>query len=113
MQFGQGNQRRRRVLADDLSAGSGATSPAAVPPPSRTHRRIDGYAPASKPVQQRRVIDLLPSTYLWAGFWLAAGLTTILGLAAAHVWLPDIAARTSAQAAAPLDLGAEVAWRPG
>jgi hypothetical protein len=106
MQFPQANQRRRRVLADDLSAGDDAASRTAVPPPSRSHRRIDGYAPGAKPEQQRRVIDLVPGSHLAFGLWFAAGLTVIAALAAGHVWLSAIASRLSAEAAASLELGA-------
>jgi hypothetical protein len=105
MQFLQANQRRRRVLADDLSAADDANRPA-VSLPSRTHRRIDGYAPGAKPEQQRRVIDLVPSSPLSFGLWFAAGLAAIGGLTAGQIWLPAIAARISAQAAASLELGA-------
>jgi hypothetical protein len=104
MPFLQANQRRRRVLADDLSAGDDATRPT-ISPPSRTHRRIDGYAPGAKPEQQRRVIDLLPESRLAFGLWFAAGLAAIGGLTAGQVWLPAIAARISAQATASLELG--------
>ncbi len=104
MPFLQANQRRRRVLADDLSAGDDATRPT-VSPPSRTHRRIDGYAPGAKPEQQRRVIDLLPASRLSFGLWFAAGLAVIGGLTCGQVWLPAIAAQISAEAAASLELG--------
>lgn len=104
MPFLQANQRRRRVLADDLSAGDDATRPT-ISPPSRTHRRIDGYAPGAKPEQQRRVIDLLPASRLAFGLWFAAGLAVIGGLTAGQVWLPAIAARISAEAAASLEMG--------
>lgn len=105
MQFSQANQRRRRVLADDLSAGDDAANRAAVPPPSRSHRRIDGYAPAAKPEHQRRVVDLLPGSYLSAGFWIAGGFAVVGLLAAGQIWLPAIAARIPVKAAAALELG--------
>jgi hypothetical protein len=104
MQFLQANPRRRRVLADDLSTGDDATT--AISPPSRSHRRIDGYAPEAKPEQQRRIIDLIPSSHLSLGLWFAAGLAVIGGLAAGQAWLPAIAGRLSAQAATCLELGA-------
>ena len=108
MPFLQANQRRRRVLADDLSSGDDATRPT-ISPPSRTHRRIDGYAPGAKPEQQRRVIDLLPASRLAFGLWFAAGLAVIGGLTAGQVWLPAIAARISAEAAASLEMGTAAA----
>lgn len=106
MQFPQANQRRRRVLADDLSAADGVAPRAAVPPPSRSHRRNDGYAPAAKLEQQRRIIDFVPGSHLAFGLWFAAGVSVIGLLAAGHIWLPAIASRLSAQAARSLELRA-------
>lgn len=113
MQLSHANQRRRRVLTDESSASGDASSRPIVAPPSRSHRRIDGYAPGAKLVQQRRLIDLLPNTWLAAGLWLAAGVFAIAALAAGQIWLPAIASRISAAAAVSLDVesrGSLASW---
>ncbi len=107
MQFPRPHQRverRRRALAEELaSSDEGALAARSATPPRS--RRAEVYAPGAKPEHQRRVIDLVPHSYLVIGLWFLAGLTTIAGLAAGHVWQGELAERISAAGSAPLELG--------
>jgi hypothetical protein len=104
MQLFHGHQRddrRRRVLTDDRTAEGAATTMAASPP--RT-RKAEPYTPGARLENQRRVSDLVPKHYITIGLLFLVGLAAIAGLAAAHLYLPEIAAWAKDGSAA-LELG--------
>jgi hypothetical protein len=100
MQLFQRDDRRRRVLADERG-GDAASKPAAPP----RVRKAEPYTAGGKPQNHRRVSDLVPRSYIAIGFLFLASLTAIAGLAAAHLYLPELSAWGTKEGAAAFELG--------
>ncbi len=95
----QRDDRRRRVLADERASEAATT---AQPPRAR---KAEPYTAGAKPQNQRRISDLVPRSYIAIGLLFLAGLTAIAGLAAAHLYLPELAAWGTKEGAAAFELG--------
>ncbi len=98
---GQRDERRRRVLTDDRAGDAAVATKAAAPP---RPRKAEPYTPGARLANQRRVSDLVPKGFVTIGLLFLTGLAAIAGLAAAHVYLPEIAAWAKDGSAA-LELG--------
>lgn len=95
---GQLDDRRRRVLTDEIiGAGPAASSPSETVSRTTSSRRraADGLRPYGDDVltdRQPRVTDLIPQRWSMVGLFGLAGATAIAGLEALHRWLPELAA---------------------
>jgi hypothetical protein len=97
----QRDERRRRVVAEDHGADASTSTKTAAPPRAR---KAEPYTPGARLENQRRVSDLVPKGYLSIGLFFLIGLVAIAGLAAAHLYLPEIAAWAK-EGSAALELG--------
>jgi hypothetical protein len=96
-QIGRGghrDDRRRRLLAEDLTASSGlpdqetsGTWPSNDHPPDH---KSQNYGDAEFLQTQLRLTDLIPRRRISYILLLKAGLAVIGGLIALHVWIPDL-----------------------
>ncbi|HKD37191.1 MAG TPA: hypothetical protein VKB78_10330, partial [Pirellulales bacterium] len=68
-------------------------------------RKAEPYTAGGKPQNHRRISDLVPRSYVAIGFFFLAGLTAIAGLAAAHLYLPELAAWGTKEGTAAFELG--------
>jgi hypothetical protein len=107
MQFHQGHRddRRRRAIVEDRTQTDDETVAVRPAGTSRSSRRNEVYAPGAKPENQHRVTDLVPTSYLTVGLWFFGGLLVIVSLAAAHLWMPKLAAAMAEERLAVLELG--------
>jgi hypothetical protein len=97
----QRDERRRRVLTDERAADA---EPAKTAAPPRT-RKAEAYTSGAKLENHRRVSDLVPKSYLAIGLLFLVGLTSIAGLVAAHLYLPELAAWGTKEGVAAFELG--------
>ena len=90
---GHRDDRRRRLLAEDLSAGSGPASDL-YPPRVENDRPPDhksaNYGDAEFLQAQLRLTDLVPRRLISHVLLLVVGLAAIGGLVALYVWAPDL-----------------------
>jgi len=106
MQFHSGqhrDDRRRRAIVEERAAAPDEA--AAVKAASSTRRRTEVYAAGARPENQRRVTDLVPHNLVVLGLWFLVGLTVIVGLAAGHLWMPELARATAQERLGALELG--------
>ena len=96
------DRRRRAIVEERAATGDDA---AAVKAAGSPRRKTEAYAPGAKPQNQRRVIDLVPHNFVVLGLWFLVGLTVIVGLAAGHLWMPDLAHGLAQERLGALDLG--------
>jgi hypothetical protein len=96
----QRDDRRRRVLTEERASDEATKT--ATPPRAR---KAEPYTAGGKPQNHRRISDLVPRSYLAIGFLFLAGLTVIAGLAAADLYLPELAAWGTKEGAAAFELG--------
>ena len=104
MQFFHGHQRderRRRAFADDRAA-DGTAAKTAAPPRAR---KAEAYTAGAKLENHRRVSDLVPKSYLAISLLFLAGLTSIAGLAAAQLYLRELAEWGTKEGVAAFELG--------
>ena len=104
-QMGRGghrDDRRRRLLAEDLTANSGqpaqdisGTWPHNGQPPAH---KSENYGDAEFLQTQLRLTDLIPRRLISYFLLLKAGLAAIGGLIALYVWIPDLLRRPTASA---------------
>ncbi len=94
--------RRRRVVAEESATESPNEAATVAARPSR--RAKDAYADGARQEHQRRVADLVPRSYFSLGLLFLCGLTAIAGLAAGHLYLAELSAWASQDAAAAFDL---------
>jgi hypothetical protein len=108
---GQLDDRRRRVLTDEVIGASPAeTAPstaAARPPSKRRATPAPLYGDDSLTDRQPRVTDLVPRRYLTVFLPLLIGLLLVAALEAIYAWLPELAAYTRDGELTALDLAAE------
>lgn len=110
---GQLDDRRRRVLTDEVIGGNApateTASPSTASRPSKRRRATPAplYGDDSLTDRQPRVTDLVPRRYLMVLLPLVAGLLLVAGLEAAYAWLPELAAHTSSGELTAFDLAAE------
>jgi hypothetical protein len=120
---GQLDDRRRRVLTEEVMGGGSVTAEPSVDgtssrPSARSSRRrrllpARSYGDDVLIDRQPRVTDLLPHRYSVLALVFFAGLTLIVGLEAAYLWLPDLSEITGGGQLAALDLeneGALANW---
>jgi hypothetical protein len=88
----QRDERRRRVLTEELLGQADAT-PATAAGASRGPKKTESYTEAARMEAQRPWTDLIPTRYVTLALLLLAGLTLVAGLAAAYVCLPDMTQR--------------------
>src|SRR5207249_4067874 len=86
MSFRNSNDRRRRVLAEDLSS-AGDVSATSVP---KAVRKVERYTEAAQMDQQPRVTDFVPTRFGIFALLIAANLAVIAGLEALYAWMPEI-----------------------
>ena len=96
-QMGRGghrDDRRRRLLAEDLTANSGlpaqgtaGTWPRNDPPPAH---KSENYGEAEFLQTQLRLTDLIPRRLISYFLLLMVGLAAIAGLIALYFWIPDL-----------------------
>ena len=97
-QSGQGNDRRRRLLADESASRGWRAAPSrprsakANEPPAGAS---DNYGDAQFMDEQLRLIDLVPKRLSVFGLWLLGGLLVVTGLEALHASMPGLAPYTS------------------
>ncbi|HUY31486.1 MAG TPA: hypothetical protein VMV69_01800 [Pirellulales bacterium] len=108
---GQLDERRRRVLTDEV-IGSAADMSAAGPvaAPARVRRAASPsrlYGEAALIDQQPRVTDLIPQRYGIIVLLFLAGLTAVAGLETLYVWMPELAKFSIDGRVAAFDLDAE------
>src|ERR1700676_4298236 len=106
MQFHSGHHRddrRRRAIVEERAAAP--DDAAALQAASSTRRRAEVYASGARPENQRRVTDLVPHNLVVLGLWFLGGLTVIVGLAAGHLWMPELARATAQERLGALELG--------
>jgi len=106
---GQRDDRRRRVLIEDtlesVSVPSGKATPTVRRRRTTTGREMEGTEPTT--ITQRRLIDVIPTSYITLTLLLLGGAAIIAGLEALYYWMPRIAPMTSDGAVAALDLDNE------
>ncbi|HET6882979.1 MAG TPA: hypothetical protein VFI31_22610 [Pirellulales bacterium] len=119
LRHGQLDDRRRRVLTEEVigsspamaepsgEPGSGASSNASRRRRSTHHAR--SYGDDVLIDQQARVTDLIPQRYSMLALVLAAGLTVVTGVEAAHFWLPELSRLTGGSRLTALDLSSDAA----
>jgi hypothetical protein len=116
---GQLDDRRRRVLTEEVMGSRSTVEPldGTAGPGARSSRRrrlpARSYGDDVLIDRQPRVTDLLPHRYSVLALGFFAGLTLIVGLEAAYLWLPDLAELTGGGHFAALDLedeGALANW---
>lgn len=100
------NDRRRRVLADDL-LNSASSEPLANGDEPLSGASGMRYATAAKRENQPRVVDFVPLRALPFTLVFSAGVLLIAGLLLVFVWLPELGRYVPAEALAPLDLSAD------
>ena len=124
MQFPRSSQlddRRRRVLTEEVIGGAGAESgePAGDSPakPSARRRRsaaaVRPYGDTALLDKQPRITDLIPQRYGVLALWFLAGVTVVAGLESLYAFLPELASKTADGTLAAFDLEAEgslAAW---
>jgi hypothetical protein len=106
------DDRRRRVLTEEVRQAAGVSLPRPVARPAAAAGVADDaappkpkhYAPAARRDRQPRLVDLLPSRILTLAGWWLSGLVVIVGLEVAYLWQPALARLTSASQAAVIDL---------
>lgn len=114
---GQLDDRRRRVLTDNVMGTSAAM---AEPSPDEVGSASSSGSQRRRPLQtarsygddvlidrQPRVTDLVPQRYSMLALALIAGLAVVAGLEAVYLWLPELSAMTSDGHLAAIDLEAE------
>lgn len=114
---GQLDDRRRRVLTEEVIGSSGTM---AEPSPDAGSSASSTSSRRRRPLQtarsygddvlidrQPRVTDLVPQRYSMLALALIAGLTAVVGLEAAYLWLPELSALTSDGQLTAIDLEAE------
>jgi hypothetical protein len=94
--------RRRRVVVEDRAGEAPSEAATVATRPSK--RAKDAYADGARQEHQRKVADLVPRSYLSLGLLFLCGVTAIVGLAAGHLYLPELSAWASSDAAAAFDL---------
>ncbi|MGH7135257.1 MAG: hypothetical protein ACREHD_05915, partial [Pirellulales bacterium] len=120
LRHGQLDDRRRRVLTEEVIGNSaamaepstegtvaGASGMASRRRRSTPHAR--SYGDDVLIEQQARVTDLVPQRYGILVLLLAAGLAVVTGLEAAHWWLPELSRRTGDSRLVALDLTSDAA----
>ena len=124
MQFPRSSQlddRRRRVLTEEVIGGAGAESgePAGDSPakPAARRRRsaaaVRPYGDTALLDKQPRITDLIPQRYGVLALWFLAGVTVVAGLESLYAFLPELASKTADGTLAAFDLEAEgslAAW---
>jgi len=90
---GQRDDRRRRLLADDVSGPQvrGALRRGASVMPDR---RSQNYGDASFMDEQLRVTDLIPRRLTTFMLLMLAGVTCVVGLETLYAWMPELAPLT-------------------
>jgi hypothetical protein len=96
-QMGRGghrDDRRRRLLAEDLTANASLPAQAASAPPPRNGQppahRSGNYGDAEFLQTQRRLTDLIPRRVISYILFLKVGLAAIAGLLVLYLWIPDL-----------------------
>lgn len=110
----QRDERRRRVLTDDLT-GSTASLPADPTPETpasglpRTRKRCDSskYGECGFAHGQPRISDLVPQSFLTIGLLFVFGLSLIAGLEALHFYTPQLLPEGANRRIKSFDLRAE------
>jgi hypothetical protein len=100
------NDRRRRVLADDLLNPDSAE---ALPSGNEPLQIASGlrYAPAARRENQARLVDIVPQRALPFFLLFSVGVAFVAALLLGFAWLPNLSQLVSAEALAPLDLSLE------
>ena len=98
------DDRRRRAIVEERTATGDEA--AAVKAAGSARRKTEAYASGAKPQNQPRVIDLVPHNFVVLGLWFLVGLTVIIGLAAGHLWMPELARGLAEERLGTLELGA-------
>ncbi len=97
--------RRRRVVAEDRT--DDGLEPTKSGSAARASRKATAaYTDGAKQEHARRVTDLAPRTHLSLALIFLAGATSITGLVAGYLYLPEMAAWGSKDGFAALELGA-------
>lgn len=110
---GQLDDRRRRVLTDEVIGGNAPATETAAPAAGRSSSKRRRAAPAplygddSLTDRQPRVTDLVPRRFLMVLLPLVAGLLLVAALETAYAWLPELAALASSGELVAFDLAAE------
>src|SRR5262245_55562625 len=107
---GQRDDRRRRVLNDDLIARAGDPADAESLPQRaapRVARRNLRYSESARMEAQPRVTDLVPKKVGTFALLLLAGALLVAGLEGLYAWMPRLAAMTTDGRVAAFDLDSE------
>ncbi len=97
----QRDDRRRRVLAEERAVDAPPLKTTTRP----TKRSAEPYSDSARQEHQRRVTELVPRSQVSLGLLGFCGLTMIAGLVAGYLYLPELAAWSSKDAVAALELG--------
>jgi hypothetical protein len=101
---GQRDDRRRRLLSDDLSSLDAGARGRTWPESTHVPQKSEYYGNAEFLEQQWRLLDLVPRRLPVLLLFLLAGIVMLAGLEAAYSWMLDRAVEGSAVVVA-LDLG--------
>lgn len=97
--------RRRRVLTEEV-IGTAATEPSDAESPRR-RRGEEGARGPRMSVKSRRLVDLVPRSWLALGGWLCLAVLVIAGLEALYFYMPRLAPATTDGRVAAFDLDGE------
>lgn len=120
LRHGQLDDRRRRVLTEELIGNSGAMAEPSTDGPAagasgtsprrrRSPQHARSYGDDVLIDHQARVTDLVPLRYGMLALALAAGLAVVTALEAAHLWLPELSRMTGDSRLTSLDLRSDAA----
>ncbi len=104
--YGQRDERRRRLLTDELCNSDERPACQAWPEQSPPPQKSEHYGDADFMERQWRLLDLVPRRLVVLGPLLAAGGAIVVGLEAAYAWMCPRAAAAGANLAA-LDIAAK------
>jgi hypothetical protein len=104
---GQLDERRRRVLMDEIASPSSETdSPEAAPPPAGSAKGpVRAYSPAVLAERQPLVSDLIPVRPFAAVFLILLGLTGVAAIETIYIYLATLPLGSAAEHLAALDVG--------
>jgi len=109
---GRSEDRRRRVLTEDVISGTAKTT-GRVAPEGATKTASNGkiarnrYGEAARMERQTRLTDLIPRSYGAMALWFVLGLAVIAGLEALYFYMPQLAEHTTDGRVAAFDLDSE------
>ena len=114
---GHRDDRRRRFLAEEYTAGATPLGRARVAELARVSQppahKSENYGDAEFMEEQLRLIDLIPRHLISLFLILLAGITAIAGLEALYAWMPELVVKAAGGRLLALDLAAPEALGSG